>query len=427
MLKSHFAAISFVLAAFFGVFASAQTQFRDIPAGHWARQAVEFAVQCGLIEGFPDATFRGNQNLTRYQAALIFFRLYQTNRLENARPECRLAVERGAREVAPELQQLQQRFAALERTNQDQAGRLAALEAEVKRAIETSQRAAALQERLAALEQQVQRLSQAPAQPPGPTPAELQARIAALEQQVQRLSQAPAAPTAAQDAVALERRIATLEEQIRNRPEAARIATLEEQIRNRPETARVAALEEQVRSLSNQVTALQGQVNELRQQAQQPAPQPQPQPEVRPVPPVTPAAPPARNFYFGAGAALGIIPQPTGGIFDSSNINLTGMVGVRDVFLGFGLRAGLDYNFSTNALGLEAYLMHHFGSGLISPYVGVGARFLPALANPIYGTAALGLDLNLFGPLGLFVEGNPRFVAGGNFGLGARAGLKLNF
>ena len=75
-----------MLATFSGVFASAQTQFRDIPAGHWASQAVEFAVQCGLIEGFPDNTFRGNQNLTRYQAALIFFRLYQTNRLENTTP-----------------------------------------------------------------------------------------------------------------------------------------------------------------------------------------------------------------------------------------------------------------------------------------------------------------------------------------------------
>lgn len=271
------------------------------------------------------------------------------------------------------------------------------------------------------LEQQVQRLAQTPqsaqpAQPAGPTPAELQARIAALEQQVQRLSQAPAAPTAPVDAVALERRI----------------ATLEEQIRNRPDTARVAALEEQVRSLSNQVTTLQGQVTELRQQAQQPAPapqpqpQPQPQPEVRPVAPVAPAAPPARNLYFGAGAALGILPTPPGGIFDT-NMAVTGMVGVRNVFLGFGLRAGLDYNLGTQALGIEAYLTRHFGSGLLSPYVGVGARFLPALANPIYGTAAVGLDLNLFGPLGLFVEGNPRFEPGGNFGLGARTGLKFNF
>ncbi|MCS7067965.1 MAG: S-layer homology domain-containing protein [Meiothermus sp.] len=418
MRKSRLTMTTFAVALFLGAFANAQTQFRDIPAGHWARQAVEFAVQCGLIEGFPDGTFRGNQNLTRYQAALIFFRLYQTNRLETTRPECRLAVERGAQEVAPELEQLRQRFAALERTNQDQAARLAALEAEVKRAIETSQRAAALEQRLAALEQQVQRLAQAPqptqpAQPAGPTPAELQARIAALEQQVQRLSQAPAAPSAPQDAVALERRIATLEEQVRNRPDAARVA----------------ALEEQVRGLSGQVTTLQNQVNELRQQAQRPAPapQPQPQPEVRPTPPATPPAPAGRNLYFGAGAALGILPQPPGGIFNTNNLAISGVVGVREVFLGFGLRAGLDYNLGTQALGIEAYLTRHFGTGFLNPYVGVGARFLPALANPVYGSAAVGLDINAFGPLGFFVEANPRLEAGLNFGLGARAGLKFNF
>jgi hypothetical protein len=145
------------------------------------------------------------------------------------------------------------------------------------------------------------------------------------------------------------------------------------------------------------------------------------------VAPVTPAPPRGPNLYFGAGAALGLIPQPAGGVFNTNNLAVTGMAGVREVFLGFGLRAGLDYNLGTSALGIEAYLMRHFGSGPISPYVGVGARFLPALANPIYGTAAVGLDLNLFGPLGLFVEGNPRFDTGGTFGLGARAGLKLNF
>jgi len=417
MKKSRITAIGLMLATFSGVFASAQTQFRDIPAGHWASQAVEFAVQCGLIEGFPDNTFRGNQNLTRYQAALIFFRLYQTNRLENTTPECRLAVERGAQEVAPELQQLQQRFTDLERTNQDQASRLAALEAEVKQAIETSQQVAALAQRLATLEQQVQQLAQTPDQPEGPNLAEFQARIEALEQQLQRLSQTPNAPGAAQDVTALEQRIAALEQ---------RIAATEEQLRNRPDTARVAALEEQVRGLSNQITALQGQVSELRQQTQQPAP-PQAQPEPRPSTPVAPENPPARNIYLGAGTALRIIPGPANGVFNSSNINISGMVGVRDALLGFGLRASLDYNLSNNALGLEAYLMRHFGSEAISPYLGVGVRFLPALAEPLYGSAAVGFDLNLSGPLSLFVEGNPRFESGGNFGLGARAGLKLNF
>lgn len=47
--------------------ASAQvTTFTDVPAGHWAKDAVDLIVQKGLIQGFPDGTFRGNENLTRY-------------------------------------------------------------------------------------------------------------------------------------------------------------------------------------------------------------------------------------------------------------------------------------------------------------------------------------------------------------------------
>ncbi|MCS7058793.1 MAG: S-layer homology domain-containing protein [Meiothermus sp.] len=412
---------AFAMATFFGLFAQAQTQFRDVPAGHWAQEAVAFAVRCGLIEGFPDGTFRGNQNLTRYQAALIFFRLYQTNRLQDAQPECRLAVERGAQEVAPEMEELRRRYQELERTQQDQAARLAALEAEVKRAIEVGQQAQALQERLSALEQQVQRLAQAPApqaQPAPAVPADLQARIEALEQQVQRLAQAPQAPTAPQEVAALERRVAELEEQLRARPDAARVAALEEQVRT---------LQGQVSTLQNQVGALQNQVGELRQQAQPPAPTPSPQPEVRPVPPVQTPAVQNRNFYLGASASLGLVPQPSGGVFDSSNIAVGGVVGVREAFLGFGLRAGLEYNLGTQALGAEAYLTRHFSSGPLGLYLGVGARYLPALSNPIYGSAAVGLDVNPQGPVGLFLEANPRFEPGLNFGLGARAGLKLNF
>lgn len=47
----------------------------DVPADHWAKEAVGLMTQKGLITGYPDATFRGNQNLTRYQAALVLARM----------------------------------------------------------------------------------------------------------------------------------------------------------------------------------------------------------------------------------------------------------------------------------------------------------------------------------------------------------------
>ena len=52
-------------------------QFSDVPAGHWAKEAVEALAARGIIVGFPDGTFRGNEPITRYQAALIIYRLLQ--------------------------------------------------------------------------------------------------------------------------------------------------------------------------------------------------------------------------------------------------------------------------------------------------------------------------------------------------------------
>ena len=61
--------------------ATAQTQnqkpaeLKDVPAGHWASAAIQVAANCGIIRGFPDGTFRGNEPVTRYQAAAIIARL----------------------------------------------------------------------------------------------------------------------------------------------------------------------------------------------------------------------------------------------------------------------------------------------------------------------------------------------------------------
>lgn len=49
--------------------------FPDIPAGHWASEAVTRLTDLGIIIGFPDNTFRGNESFTRYQAALVISRL----------------------------------------------------------------------------------------------------------------------------------------------------------------------------------------------------------------------------------------------------------------------------------------------------------------------------------------------------------------
>jgi hypothetical protein len=98
-----------------------QAQFSDVPAGHWAKEAVDRITSCGLIIGFPDGTFRGNQNLTRYQAALIFQRLL--TELEKG-GQCvnggqlssddLTTIRNGVQELAAELAALGVRVSALE-------------------------------------------------------------------------------------------------------------------------------------------------------------------------------------------------------------------------------------------------------------------------------------------------------------------------
>jgi len=50
----------------------------DVPKGHWAQEAVEYLVSKGYIVGYPDGTFRGDSPVTRYQLALVLYRLLST-------------------------------------------------------------------------------------------------------------------------------------------------------------------------------------------------------------------------------------------------------------------------------------------------------------------------------------------------------------
>ncbi len=55
---------------------SAQTaEFLDVPPQHWASAAVKAVAAQGLMDGYPDGTFRGNQPLRRYEIAVVLQRL----------------------------------------------------------------------------------------------------------------------------------------------------------------------------------------------------------------------------------------------------------------------------------------------------------------------------------------------------------------
>jgi hypothetical protein len=120
-------------------------QFSDVPAGHWAKEAVEALAAKGILVGFPDGTFRGNENLTRYQAALIIYRLLQqieeelkakgeSPTMEAMSPEDLEALKNAIQELAAELAALGVRVSALEDSaaTKDDIARLEAMIEELK-------------------------------------------------------------------------------------------------------------------------------------------------------------------------------------------------------------------------------------------------------------------------------------------------------
>jgi len=49
--------------------------FKDVPPGHWVLEPLALAVAWGLVAGYPDGTFRGQEPLTRAALAVVLARL----------------------------------------------------------------------------------------------------------------------------------------------------------------------------------------------------------------------------------------------------------------------------------------------------------------------------------------------------------------
>ena len=61
---------------------AAANPFSDVPAGHWAYQAVTTLAEDGIVEGYGDGTYLGNRQITRYEMAqMIAKALARTDRL----------------------------------------------------------------------------------------------------------------------------------------------------------------------------------------------------------------------------------------------------------------------------------------------------------------------------------------------------------
>ena len=51
--------------------------FNDVPKGHWAYSALEVLSKDGVLEGYPDGSFKGDEPMTRYEMAKIIANAYK--------------------------------------------------------------------------------------------------------------------------------------------------------------------------------------------------------------------------------------------------------------------------------------------------------------------------------------------------------------
>lgn len=60
----------------------AEVRFKDVKPNHWALPGIRRVVGEGLVQGFPDQTYRGESLLTRYQLAMVLDKLAQHLEIE---------------------------------------------------------------------------------------------------------------------------------------------------------------------------------------------------------------------------------------------------------------------------------------------------------------------------------------------------------
>lgn len=141
-------------------------QMRDVPPGHWAYQSIEQLVQLGILEGYPDGTFRPNRTMTRAEFAQAIARAYR-NIDERLR-----VLDRRISEIRPPGDQ-QVDTSALERQINELRAQIEELQ-KLNEAIQTLQRLAqTFQQELAGLGVDVDTLKR--------DFASLRARVEALE------------------------------------------------------------------------------------------------------------------------------------------------------------------------------------------------------------------------------------------------------
>ena len=111
-MKKQFATILAATAVLGVTTAFAANPFSDVTPDSWAYQAVSQLAQSGIVNGYPDGTFKGQNNITRYEMAQMVAKAMANQDRANA--EQQAMINRLADEFSNELNNLGVRVARLE-------------------------------------------------------------------------------------------------------------------------------------------------------------------------------------------------------------------------------------------------------------------------------------------------------------------------
>ena len=111
-MKKQFATILAATAVLGVTTAFAANPFSDVTPDSWAYQAVSQLAQSGIVNGYPDGTFKGQNNITRYEMAQMVAKAMANQDRANA--EQQAMINRLADEFSNELNNLGVRVSRLE-------------------------------------------------------------------------------------------------------------------------------------------------------------------------------------------------------------------------------------------------------------------------------------------------------------------------
>ncbi|TWH45414.1 S-layer homology domain-containing protein [Sporomusa sp. KB1] len=104
MKKLTYLILVLFLFSFASVAFAAENPFGDVPTNHWAYSAVNKLANDGIVDGYSDKTFRGNNTITRYEMALVVVNALK--KVDKANDEDKALINKLAAEFAGELKTL---------------------------------------------------------------------------------------------------------------------------------------------------------------------------------------------------------------------------------------------------------------------------------------------------------------------------------